>query len=115
MRELTELRSEYGKLNNTYVQMKRENNSLRTAINRYETSDLTDKQREDAAHREAIEKDKALQSQRRTLQKLGEVLDTPVTPSRVATLRQQFDTPEIPQKLRPRQRHQSQPRPHVYP
>uniref|UniRef100_A0A914YCA0 Borealin N-terminal domain-containing protein n=1 Tax=Panagrolaimus superbus TaxID=310955 RepID=A0A914YCA0_9BILA len=60
----------------------------------------------------AQQKNEALAKQRRTLQKLEEVLDTPVLSSinHVAKLRQQFDTPkEIPPTLRPRMRENSTP------
>lgn len=39
MSELIQLRSEFTNLSNTYKELKRENNSLRTTLTRYEASD----------------------------------------------------------------------------
>uniref|UniRef100_A0A914YRB3 Kinesin-like protein n=1 Tax=Panagrolaimus superbus TaxID=310955 RepID=A0A914YRB3_9BILA len=110
--ELDGLRAEYANLNNNFKQLKRTNNSLKTTLSRYEASDENDRRREEENETKVRQKNEALAKQRRTLQKLEELLDTPVLSSRnhVAKLRQHFDTPsEVPTKLRPRPRETSTP------
>uniref|UniRef100_A0A914PF74 Uncharacterized protein n=1 Tax=Panagrolaimus davidi TaxID=227884 RepID=A0A914PF74_9BILA len=85
------------------IQQKGQNNDFKTI-------EENDKRREEEEDQRTREKDKALHVQRRTLQKLEAVLDTPILSNNVAKLRQQFDTPkEVPYKLRPRKRNESQP------
>uniref|UniRef100_A0A914PA13 Kinesin-like protein n=1 Tax=Panagrolaimus davidi TaxID=227884 RepID=A0A914PA13_9BILA len=96
MEELNGLRAEYAKMDNNYKQLKRQNNSLKTALSRYEAFEENDKRRGEEEEQRAREKDKALHAQRRTIQKLEAVLDTPVFSNNVAKLRQQFDTPKEP-------------------
>uniref|UniRef100_A0AC35F4R5 Kinesin-like protein n=1 Tax=Panagrolaimus sp. PS1159 TaxID=55785 RepID=A0AC35F4R5_9BILA len=110
--ELNGLRTEYANLNNDFKRLKRQNNSLKTSLSRYEAIEENDKRREEEAEIKVRQKNEAIAKQRRTLQKLEELLDTPVLSSRnhVAKLRQHFDTPsEIPTKLRPRPRETSTP------